>query len=449
MLALCLGVCYSQFLPGSITMVQNTALAGHLSGWKEIAAYLRVSVRTAQSLERDQGLPVRRSAGAKGHVFAFSSEVDEWRQRPQKSGPDSVLPVLAPHSDRRQWLRLALGGVATLAAGAGFGYGIPKFHFGDRGPATYRVEGDELIVGDKDNSELWRHPFGQQLYEPAYEPARVETGVDPCQFADLDGDGNLETVFRLVPKVTGEEVSINCFDYKGRLRWKFVPGKTVIDDQGRSFAPPYWANSFQIVGSKGSRAKQVVVSSHHNWSFPTQVAVLDGSAGRLVSEYWHRGHLLHMAKADLSGDGNQKIILGGVNDAPEYKRATLVMFEPDNINGCSRNPRGGVYFKGMKPGTEKNEVYFPKTPFGQRAEFNIVAAVRAVDGRILVGVTESTLQRDPSVVIYELDYHLQPVTVALGDSLMEHYQQAWNAGTLPRESFTAITERLKAGIVVV
>jgi hypothetical protein len=39
-----------------------------LSSWKEIAAYLGVSVRTAQHWERNRGLPVRRLAGEKGRV---------------------------------------------------------------------------------------------------------------------------------------------------------------------------------------------------------------------------------------------------------------------------------------------------------------------------------------------------------------------------------------------
>ena len=48
--------------------------------WKEIAAYLRVSVPTAKRWARI-GLPVKRPGG--GVVRAFPSEMDEW-QRKQK-----------------------------------------------------------------------------------------------------------------------------------------------------------------------------------------------------------------------------------------------------------------------------------------------------------------------------------------------------------------------------
>jgi len=48
-------------------------------GWKAIAGYLQVSVRTAQRWERLGSLPVHRPAhGAQGSVFAFGAELDAW-----------------------------------------------------------------------------------------------------------------------------------------------------------------------------------------------------------------------------------------------------------------------------------------------------------------------------------------------------------------------------------
>ena len=50
-----------------------------LSGWKEIAAYLRKGVRTVQRYERHMGLPVRRPAGkTQGSVLATRAELDKW-----------------------------------------------------------------------------------------------------------------------------------------------------------------------------------------------------------------------------------------------------------------------------------------------------------------------------------------------------------------------------------
>jgi len=61
---------------------RNKLNAGNrLDSWKEIAAYLRRSVRCAQRWERMEGLPVLRHRHAKGAtVYAYRHEVDRWRE---------------------------------------------------------------------------------------------------------------------------------------------------------------------------------------------------------------------------------------------------------------------------------------------------------------------------------------------------------------------------------
>jgi tetratricopeptide (TPR) repeat protein len=51
-----------------------------LESWKEIADYLRTSVRTVQRWEKGEGLPVRRHPHSKQDtVYAFQHEIDAWR----------------------------------------------------------------------------------------------------------------------------------------------------------------------------------------------------------------------------------------------------------------------------------------------------------------------------------------------------------------------------------
>ncbi len=52
-----------------------------LSSWKEIAHHLGVNVRTAQKWERERGLPVRRSPGARSRVSADAAAVDAWKEQ--------------------------------------------------------------------------------------------------------------------------------------------------------------------------------------------------------------------------------------------------------------------------------------------------------------------------------------------------------------------------------
>ncbi len=60
--------------------LEVTPAHGRLDSWKEIAAYLRRSVRTVRRWEEKEGLPVHRLAHEKrGSVYAYQVELDEWR----------------------------------------------------------------------------------------------------------------------------------------------------------------------------------------------------------------------------------------------------------------------------------------------------------------------------------------------------------------------------------
>ena len=49
---------------------------GWITGWRNIAAYMGVSLRTAQKRFYQFSLPIRRPAGCK--VAALKSEIDTW-----------------------------------------------------------------------------------------------------------------------------------------------------------------------------------------------------------------------------------------------------------------------------------------------------------------------------------------------------------------------------------
>jgi hypothetical protein len=60
----------------------EVGVKGLLSGWQEIAKYIRTHISTAQRCERQHGLPVhRRGKGPKAPVFALQTELDDWMRR--------------------------------------------------------------------------------------------------------------------------------------------------------------------------------------------------------------------------------------------------------------------------------------------------------------------------------------------------------------------------------
>lgn len=97
-----------------------------LSGWKEIANFLGMGVRTVQRYERELGLPVRRPAGkVRGSVVSVKAELDGWvkaspirqmfhlRESPSRSRPRSQdflkhLSELATLREQMSTLRVEL-----------------------------------------------------------------------------------------------------------------------------------------------------------------------------------------------------------------------------------------------------------------------------------------------------------------------------------------------------
>ncbi len=50
-----------------------------LDSWKEIACYLRRSIRCVQRWEKNEGLPILRRQHARGAtVYAYREKLDEW-----------------------------------------------------------------------------------------------------------------------------------------------------------------------------------------------------------------------------------------------------------------------------------------------------------------------------------------------------------------------------------
>jgi TolB-like protein/Flp pilus assembly protein TadD len=98
-----------------------------LNSWKEIAAYLKRGVSTAQRWARTEGLPVRRLPHSKaGTVFAYRAEIDAWwRERSARLEAEDAAPALSEASQshaRRTWLVLTIflilvvGGIAYWAS---------------------------------------------------------------------------------------------------------------------------------------------------------------------------------------------------------------------------------------------------------------------------------------------------------------------------------------------
>jgi TolB-like protein/Flp pilus assembly protein TadD len=89
-----------------------------LESWKEIAAYLGRDVTTARRWEKQERLPVYRLQHSKlGSIYAYSLELDAWRDRQKLAGASDAPAAEADHQPMRIWRArrgLLVGGVVLV-----------------------------------------------------------------------------------------------------------------------------------------------------------------------------------------------------------------------------------------------------------------------------------------------------------------------------------------------
>jgi transcriptional regulator with XRE-family HTH domain len=309
-------------------------------------------------------------------------------------------------------------------------------------PVDFRIEVSTLIAVDGEGQEVWRHRFPNRLNQSSYQH---QDALRRCSFADLDSDGRVETLFIYVPIDFGSVgTTLICFGQDGQIKWQFEPGKAVHDSTGRVYDPPYFISNVRIIRIPGS-ATQILVSSNHHLYNANQIAMLS-PRGELISEYWHSGHLLSIAQADLNGDGLEEILLGGVNNG--YGQATMVVFDPRNVCGASAQP--GRQIVGFSAGTEKAVLLFPKTCAAKHAPYNRVVDVRVTrEHRIIVCVAEGVSEgKNPGVMIYELDLKLDVISARPDSHLQESHRLLEVQGSLDHPWTDEESEQIRSQVVV-
>jgi len=359
-----------------------------LSSWKEIAAYLGVSVRTTQKWEAERGLPVRRIPGGRGRVMVSTAELSSWLESRATTPPpvEPVVPTPAVNSRVMSWrLVTVLIGFVLLVTVVGAAW----WRSSRLVPSSWRVSGDALVVLDDRGNELWRKTYGFPLkdYEGTGERQLGWVG-------DLDGDGHPEVLFAAFSTKMGQPM-VYCYDHSGTERWRFAPGGSASSFP-EEFRPPYFPLNLAVF-RVGGAVRIAVASVHHVW-FPSQIALLS-SDGRLLREYWHAGNLQFLAVADWAGTGKPLLYAGGISNA--HNAATLVTLDPEDFGGTAREENPKYQLPGAPPG-EIARVLFPRSCISKAKEpYNGVQSLQVRPNGLIVAVMEEAFF--PSAVMHTFD----------------------------------------------
>jgi Tol biopolymer transport system component len=157
-----------------------------LDSWKEIAAYLRRSVRTVTRWESEEGLPVHRHVHSKaGSVFAYKSELDAWwTTRRENIERVSTPPVPEAVSPRWPWVlagalclivvsALAWSGMARRAARPPARLTPLTTYPGVEGPPSLSPDGNQVAF-ERNGDIFVKQVDGEALVQLTYT-SRAET----------------------------------------------------------------------------------------------------------------------------------------------------------------------------------------------------------------------------------------------------------------------------------
>lgn len=300
-----------------------------LRGWKAIAAFLEVDVRTVQRWSKRTDIPISHLAvEGRSHPVAVADELERWLKHggaadggrhdaPARTpeAPEDRKPAASPadpvpaQGSRRPARRvpfamLAAALVAAVAIASAFL--LPSRSV----PHAASLDGETVVVRDVSGKEVWRRPLPGMRFANQWLAATV--AFDDVAVIDVDGDGKAEVLANVPPERSSNDLGqLVCFDANGDERWRFAHGRA-FSWRDRGFGPTYAGRLLRAVVA-GDRRFVLSVAFHSHW-FPVQVSLLDPATGRLEDEYWHPGAVYAATQHDLDGDGVGEVILAGLSN---------------------------------------------------------------------------------------------------------------------------------------
>ncbi len=292
--------------------------------------------------------------------------------------------------------------VAAMGVGA---FILIRMLTADNRPASGRLDGSILIISNAQGQELWRKSFTDGFAVGYYEQGLLSR----IWFGDLDGSGHTDVLFFYHPAVSprSHSTTLICYSDRGKEKWRWTPGRNLPELE--SGPATFYALAFGVLKAAPGGRRRIVVSSYHSIWYPHQIAILD-SNGKMVSEYWHSGHLDYLMLADIDGDGREEIVASGISNG--YRQATLLVLDPDRVFGASAEAaRPEIQIHGMGVAQERLRLVFPRSDINKRlAVYNEGKEVSFLNGKTRLSVLECPpVWQNPHCEIwyeFDRDFHL-------------------------------------------
>lgn len=275
-------------------------------------------------------------------------------------------------------------------------------------PSYTRASEGYLIVYNSDNVELWKKYIGR-----GFNPSILNHGYlsthKYVEIIDVDNDKTNEIVavfgFFNVPSSMNE---VYCFNSDGSERWVYQFERTITFGE-ETFSDFGLIN--MIAGDFDKDGdKEIIVNARHQTYYPAVLLKIDARSGKLISEYWHSGHITTIMANDFNNDGIEEIFFWGENNG--LNLAPLGVLDPRNLSGHA--PSTESYLpKDIPKGKELYYIVFPRpdlAKFSERKRNYVNQVLFQKNGLIQVCVVEEISEK-PYGVYFFLDSNMNCVKV--------------------------------------
>jgi hypothetical protein len=320
----------------------------------------------------------------------------------------------------------------------------------DSNLAYASAKNEFLVAYNKNGAELWRKHIG-----PGYDSERLRTeipGYEPDKYlvtVDVEGDGKKEVIaaFGLFngSMLWPMRDAVVCYNSDGSTRWLTKLGRQMTFGT-ELYSDDYPVRQILVAARSEEGAVDVLALITHYAYYPSAIARLDASTGRVLNEYWHSGILGSLEHRDIDGDGIAELVAVGENNG--YDMASLAVLDPRELSGHSPAPANYTP-QGLPTGTEKYYLLFPRSDLKRFASHkrNVAESPRfAKDGLMRVYVAER-VENIWHPLIYCFDKSMKCIRVEGEDTFINLHRRLEAEGKLTRKLDAQYYEELRQSVL--
>lgn len=308
----------------------------------------------------------------------------------------------------------------------------------------YNVSNNSVVVFDKNEVKLWEKRVDGVVV--SLKDLEKSYSFYKTLIADIDNNGRNEVII-LSSLVADGTASFKpkVFDGRGNLVNTFTIPFPKIQYKSKRYETEFMARGV-VFGGKQQKNVFVV---YENGRSPSVIVRYD-EQGNIIGTYWHYGQIVSLNIFDVDHNGNDELILSGINDTEDETArsfATTIIIEPDKMIG-NRESSATRGFGYPSSDAELYYIRFPNPEIMQHTTSNLMATNSNENEDTFLQVLNRSYSEQLTVAIaYFFDSTLTVNDVKFDASTLNYHTQLFKAGKLKQQINDEYIKSLKEAVL--